>query len=184
MKKVISIILSTVMMLTISASVFAANGDIVGHIYSTDIRAYINGVEVESYNIGGKTAVVIEDILNEKAHPYVYNDNSRTLKFFSLTPNIRKLKLSFSLASVFTTNNLFSYSLINLPFINPLAKTVPHNTTSASTIDIITVFLLNFTLFLIIVNLLLSVFLSLVIPVVRATFFRLPVASNVSIVSM
>ena len=152
MKKVISIILSTVMMLTISASVFAANGDIVGHIYSTDIRAYINGVEVESYNIGGKTAVVIEDILNEKAHPYVYNDNSRTLKFFSLTPNIRKLKLSFSLASVFTTNNLFSYSLINLPFINPLAKTVPHNTTSASTIDIITVFLLNFTLFLIIVR--------------------------------
>ena len=86
MKKVISIILSTVMMLTISASVFAANGDIVGHIYSTDIRAYINDVEVESYNIGGKTAVVIEDILNEKAHPYVYNDNSRTLKFFSLSP--------------------------------------------------------------------------------------------------
>ena len=65
MKKVISIILSTVMMLTISASVFAANGDIVGHIYSTDIRAYINGVEVESYNIGGKTAVVIEDIIAE-----------------------------------------------------------------------------------------------------------------------
>ena len=44
MKKVISIILSTVMMLMISTSVFAANGDIIGHIYSTDISAYINGV--------------------------------------------------------------------------------------------------------------------------------------------
>ena len=86
MKKVISIILSTVMMLTISASVFAANGDIVGHIYSTDIRAYINGVEVESYNIGGKTAVVIEDIIAENSHGYIYDDNSRTLKFFSLSP--------------------------------------------------------------------------------------------------
>ena len=86
MKKVISIILSTVLMLTISASVFAANGDIVGHIYSTDIRAYINGVEVESYNIGGKTAVVIEDIIAENSHGYIYDDNSRTLKFFSLSP--------------------------------------------------------------------------------------------------
>ena len=86
MNKVISIILSTVMMLTISASVFAAIGDIVGHIYSTDIRAYINGVEVESYNIGGKTAVVIEDIIAENSHGYIYDDNSRTLKFFSLSP--------------------------------------------------------------------------------------------------
>lgn len=87
MKKVISIILSTVMMLMISTSVFAANGDIIGHIYSTDIRAYINGVEVESYNIGGKTAVVIEDILREDSHQYVYDDSTRTLKFFSLNPD-------------------------------------------------------------------------------------------------
>ena len=46
MKKVISVILSLAMILTISTSVFATNGDVVGHIYSTDIRAYINGVEV------------------------------------------------------------------------------------------------------------------------------------------
>lgn len=86
MKKFISIILSTVIMLTISVSVFAANGDVVGRIYSTDICAFINGVEVESYNIGGKTAVVIEDILNANAYPYIYDDTSRTLKFFSLSP--------------------------------------------------------------------------------------------------
>ena len=84
MKKVISVILSLAMILTISTSVFATNGDVVGHIYSTDIRAYINGVEVKSYNIGGKTAVVIEDILKENTHQYIYDDSTRTLKFFSL----------------------------------------------------------------------------------------------------
>ncbi len=87
MKNLLSIILSAVMMLSISTSVFAANGDIAGHIYSTDIRAYINDVEVESYNIGGKTAVVIEYILRENNHQYIYDDSTRTLKFFSLNPD-------------------------------------------------------------------------------------------------
>lgn len=87
MKKVISFLLFAVMLLTISTSVLAANGDVIGNIYSTDIRAYINGVEVESYNIGGKTAVVIEDILKENAHQYIYDDLTRTLKFFSLNPD-------------------------------------------------------------------------------------------------
>lgn len=64
----------------------AANGDIAGNIYSTDIRAYINGVEVESYNIGGKTAVVVEDILDETTHQYIYSDYYRTLKIWSFNP--------------------------------------------------------------------------------------------------
>jgi len=67
--------------------VFAKNGDVIGYIYSTNIRAYINGVEVESYNIGGKTAVVIEDILKEDSSWYIYDDSSRTLKFSSLRPS-------------------------------------------------------------------------------------------------
>lgn len=87
MKKVISIILAFCMVLSLSLVAFAANGDIAGYIYSTDIRAFINGVEVESYNIGGKTAVVIEDILKENNNQYVYDDSSRTLKFFSLNPD-------------------------------------------------------------------------------------------------
>ena len=86
MKKTISIFLSFVIMLIVVISVYATNGDIVGHIYSTDIRAYINGVEVSSYNIGDKTVVVIEDILNENSHQYIYNDYLRTLKIFSLAP--------------------------------------------------------------------------------------------------
>ena len=44
------------------APAYAATGDVIGTIYPTDIKAYINGVEVPSYNIGGRTAVVIEDL--------------------------------------------------------------------------------------------------------------------------
>ena len=87
MKKLLSILFFITSILIISTSAFAANGDVAGHIYSTDIRAYINGIEVESYNIGGKTAVVIEDILKENTHQYIYDDSSRTLKFFSLNPD-------------------------------------------------------------------------------------------------
>ena len=86
MKKTLALFLTLTIMFAMSATAIAANGDIAGRIYSTDIRAYINGVEVKSYNIGGKTVVVIEDILNENAHQYSYNDSLRTLRFFSLAP--------------------------------------------------------------------------------------------------
>lgn len=86
MKKISVVFLILAIMFIMSVAATAANGDIAGHIYSTDIRAYINGVEVKSYNIGGKTAVVIEDILNENTHQYIYDDSSRTLKFFTLAP--------------------------------------------------------------------------------------------------
>ncbi len=87
MKKTLSIILTIIITFAISMAVLAANGDVDGHIYSTDIRAYINGVEVESCNIGGKTAVVIEDIFKANARDYSYDDNLRTLKLFSLKPS-------------------------------------------------------------------------------------------------
>lgn len=65
----------------------AKNGDVVGHIYSTDIRAFINGIEVPSYNIGGRTVVVVEDVLDGS---YAYNDSLRTLLVYGFDPaNIR-----------------------------------------------------------------------------------------------
>lgn len=130
MKKLLSIILSAIIVFTLSTSVFAANGDIVGHIYSTDIRAYINGVEVQSYNIGGKTAVVIEDILKENTHQYIYDDSTRTLKFFSLNPNYlveektqNKAKPGKVIGNIYETDIKTSIYDVTIPTYNIGGKT-------------------------------------------------------------
>jgi len=67
-----------------SFNTFAASGDVVGKIYSTDIKASINGVWVDSYNIGGKTVVVVEDITNQ----FRYTDALRTLIIDDLAPEL------------------------------------------------------------------------------------------------
>lgn len=61
----------------------AASGDISGAIYATDITAIINGVTVPSYNIGGRTVVIVEDITEQ----HYYNDSLRTLIIGSLAPD-------------------------------------------------------------------------------------------------
>lgn len=65
----------------------AANGDIIGNVYDTDIKAYINGVEVKSYAIDGKTAVAIEEVTKPQTG-YYYNDSIRTLELYSLSPSV------------------------------------------------------------------------------------------------
>ncbi|MBE7054310.1 MAG: hypothetical protein E7391_08585 [Ruminococcaceae bacterium] len=80
MKKFLFVLLTLIFVL--SLSVCAKNGDIAGNIYSTDIRANINGVWVDSYNIGGKTVVVIEDITRQ----FEYYDDIRTLVICDLSP--------------------------------------------------------------------------------------------------
>ena len=71
------------MMLSTNIITYAKTGDVVGKIYSTDIKAYINGVWVDSYNIGGKTVVIIEDITNQ----FAYADNIRTLVIWDFAPS-------------------------------------------------------------------------------------------------
>ena len=61
----------------------AQTGDVVGHIYSTDIRAYINDTEVPAYNIGGRTVVIAEDLLTSTE----YHDEFRTLLIGDFYPN-------------------------------------------------------------------------------------------------
>ena len=53
-------------------------GDVVGHTYYTDITAQINGRSLRSYNIGGETAVVAED-LREYGFSVVWDGERRTL---------------------------------------------------------------------------------------------------------
>ena len=57
--------------LPISSTVLAANGDVAGYIYSTDILAYVNDRPIESYNIGGKTAIIIKSA-NKVAEAHYY----------------------------------------------------------------------------------------------------------------
>ncbi|MBQ7821723.1 MAG: hypothetical protein IJ391_05520 [Clostridia bacterium] len=80
MKKLMLTLMLMFFALTLTAN--ADVGDINGAIYASDITAYINGVEVPSYNIGGRTVVVVEDIT--KAH--YYNDKLRTLIIGDLSP--------------------------------------------------------------------------------------------------
>lgn len=56
----------------------AANGDVIGNIYSTDIIAEINGEFVESYCLDGKTAIILEDLAKHGAE-ISYNEKLRTL---------------------------------------------------------------------------------------------------------
>lgn len=79
MKKAILFLSALAAAICIAPMANAQAGDVIGHIYSTDIRAYINGEEVPSYNIGGRTVIVVEDVLDYSE----YHDEQRTL----LLPN-------------------------------------------------------------------------------------------------
>lgn len=48
--------------LALGSSASAQVGDAVGSIYTTDIVAYVDDMPIKSYNIGGKTAIVIEEL--------------------------------------------------------------------------------------------------------------------------
>lgn len=65
----------------------SAHAAVIGNVYSSDILAKINGVAVESVNIGGKTAIVLED-LDKFGAKLRYNDAAR-----QLTVDLRELKL-------------------------------------------------------------------------------------------
>ena len=84
MKKIISAI---VIVLTTLAAVLPASarvGNVIGQINSADIKAYVNGVQVKAYNIGGRTCIPIEDVTSG----YAYNNDFRTLLVHSFDPDI------------------------------------------------------------------------------------------------
>ena len=84
MKKAILFLSALAAAMCIAPIANAQVGDVIGHIYSTDIRAYINGEEVPSYNIGGRTVIVVEDVCGYSE----YHDEMRTLL---LTNDVRGL---------------------------------------------------------------------------------------------
>lgn len=121
MKKLLSIILCMSMIIC-EIGALAANGDIAGQIYATDIKTCINGVLVDSYNIGGKTVVIVEDITTQ----YQYWDEIRTLEIYDFNPerlvsggNSDNKKAGSVVGNIYETDiktyfrgrNLTSYSL-------------------------------------------------------------------------
>ena len=78
-------------------------GTISGHYLYTDIKAYVNGIQVDSYNIGGRTCAVVEDLgeLRDKYNEdsgwsdynfvHRYNDSERTLYLYSYRFNERHI---------------------------------------------------------------------------------------------
>ena len=73
----------------ISQSAFAAKpGDIIGDVYPTDIKTYFFDEEINSYNIGGKTVVVCEDLNWYFGFDVVWNEAERTLKVYEKFENV------------------------------------------------------------------------------------------------
>ena len=71
-------------------------GEIVGDIYSTDIKTLFYDKEILSYNIGGKTCVAIEDIGSDNdfssiGGKYIWDPNERTIKLEYLYDNKHSL---------------------------------------------------------------------------------------------
>ncbi|MBE7036867.1 MAG: hypothetical protein E7403_06215 [Ruminococcaceae bacterium] len=80
MKKTIAIVFAMTLMLLCTPAF--AQGEVAGHIYSTDILTFVNGKPMEGFNIGGKTVVIAED-LTDYGFGYTYNDETRTLSVTS-----------------------------------------------------------------------------------------------------
>ena len=81
MKKFALLAAMLCLLLTICAS--AKSGDIAGKYYSTDIVTTLNGVEIDSINIGGQTLISAEDMYYY-AFNVAWNATDRTLRVNSI----------------------------------------------------------------------------------------------------
>lgn len=61
MKKILALTIAAVIFASCSATVFGS-GRICGEVLNTDIRTYIDGTPIRSYNIEGRTGIVAEDL--------------------------------------------------------------------------------------------------------------------------
>lgn len=79
MKKKAALFLSCFLLFAAqSISATAAQGDIAGEVYETDIKTYCFGKELRSYNIGGQTVIICED-MRGFGMDVVWDNEKRTL---------------------------------------------------------------------------------------------------------
>ena len=73
-----SLIVSIFSFINVSADVSTLRiGDEIGNVLNTDIKTFINGHRIPSYNINNRSAVLIKDLVNYGFNS-VYNDQTRT----------------------------------------------------------------------------------------------------------
>lgn len=76
MKKITALFLVLVFS---ASSCFAKSGDIAGNYYSTDIKTYLNGAQIDAINIGGQTLISAEDMQYHSFFVY-WSNEERTLE--------------------------------------------------------------------------------------------------------
>lgn len=94
-------------------------GEIVGHIYYSDITASINGVDVPGFSLNGETAVAIEDIggditqtdRSDTGMMYKWNSENRTITLLPERDNIVKAAIVFNQysAAPYIENGVLKY---------------------------------------------------------------------------
>ena len=77
-KILITLATITAAFLALGTCANAANGDIAGTLYTTDILTQIDGMDIPSYNIDGQTLIAVEDLRNF-GYTVAYDDSIRTL---------------------------------------------------------------------------------------------------------
>ncbi len=83
-KRLLSLALAVLLALSVIAPVIAED-TVIDWVLYTNVRAFINGAEISSYNVKGYTAVVVEDLMYY-GFDVVWNNNTKTLSA-SLNPN-------------------------------------------------------------------------------------------------
>lgn len=76
-KKIISSVL-VILMLVSSVCFAAKSGDVAGNYYYTDIKTYMRGQLLDSYNVGGKTVILCE-ALSDYGFTVSWNGSARIL---------------------------------------------------------------------------------------------------------
>lgn len=96
-------------------------GEITGNIYKTDIKVYFNGIPVTGYNIGGRTAICLEDLGSLEGSPNasygysqylgrsIWNADERTISFESYMRNETEILGISRVYHRFKDNVIYTY---------------------------------------------------------------------------
>ena len=80
--KIIAFLAAFIMLLTQFVSAKGSIGSVCGDVYKTDIKTFFFGEEINSYNIGGRTVIVCEDLHDYYGFNVFWLPENRTLEIY------------------------------------------------------------------------------------------------------